>query len=337
MKAGTTSVRWRFSLESLSTGDGITAKVAADLTAYYCRQGQTPVSIVLSNLAAVNSAYASGGVKERDAINMKGSYRIDLPDAMVAVGSDGAREVELNVFCTGSFVYKETIPLDLIEAADVNTSVGTLQTTATAVKAKTDNLPTDPADASDIAALISAVSTTLSGLPAAVWAFATRTLSTFGFSFPSVWDETAAGHNTAGTMGQKLNAAGGAMDPLTNLVPGTYAAGTAGYIIGHLSGISAGESAGIERNQAIPDFYIVMFDANGNRKPGLTVTAAVRKDNVDFVPCTVPVLTEAPSADGGYLHQISASDTNGKVITFRYTAPGGVTRYLTAITKDETP
>lgn len=43
-----------------------------------------------------------------------------------------------------------------------------------AIKAKTDNLPSDPADASDIAAAFAAV-------PAAVWSAATRTLTAFAF------------------------------------------------------------------------------------------------------------------------------------------------------------
>lgn len=46
-----------------------------------------------------------------------------------------------------------------------------------------------------------------------------------------VWNAVASAFNTAGSMGQKLNAAGGAADPLTNPVPGNYAAGTAGYEI----------------------------------------------------------------------------------------------------------
>lgn len=47
-----------------------------------------------------------------------------------------------------------------------------------------------------------------------------------------VLDVAASGHNVAGTIGQKINSAGGAADPLTNVVPGSYAAGTAGYAIG---------------------------------------------------------------------------------------------------------
>lgn len=48
----------------------------------------------------------------------------------------------------------------------------------------------------------------------------------------AVWGALAASNNTTGTMGQKLNAAGGAADPLTNAVPGSYAPGTAGYVLG---------------------------------------------------------------------------------------------------------
>lgn len=76
-----------------------------------------------------------------------------------------------------------------------------------AVKTKTDNLPSDPADASDIAALFAAI-------PSAVW------------------DEPIAGHLTAGTTGAELDAAGTAGDPWTALLPGSYGAGTAGKIVG---------------------------------------------------------------------------------------------------------
>jgi len=47
-----------------------------------------------------------------------------------------------------------------------------------------------------------------------------------------VLDVAAASHNTAGSIGQKINAAGGSADPLTNAVPGSYGAGTAGYVLG---------------------------------------------------------------------------------------------------------
>lgn len=51
----------------------------------------------------------------------------------------------------------------------------------------------------------------------------------------AVWDEALSGHATAGTAGALLTASGAASDPLLNLVPGAYASGTAGYILGSIN------------------------------------------------------------------------------------------------------
>jgi len=51
----------------------------------------------------------------------------------------------------------------------------------------------------------------------------------------AVWDEALSGHAVAGSTGAALSAAGGAADPLLNLVPGSYASGTAGYILGSIN------------------------------------------------------------------------------------------------------
>jgi len=92
----------------------------------------------------------------------------------------------------------------------------------TAIKAKTDNLPTDPADASDIAASFSTVNatlTTLSGyvdtevaaikaktdnLPAAPAAVAD--IPSAATIAGAVYDEATSGHTTAGTYGDKFGA-----------------------------------------------------------------------------------------------------------------------------------
>lgn len=50
----------------------------------------------------------------------------------------------------------------------------------------------------------------------------------------AVWDEAIAGHLGAGTTGASLNAAGAAGDPWLTALPGAYADGTAGDIIGNL-------------------------------------------------------------------------------------------------------
>lgn len=48
----------------------------------------------------------------------------------------------------------------------------------------------------------------------------------------AVWDELLSGHAISGSAGAGLASAGAAGDPLANNVPGSYAAGTAGYLLG---------------------------------------------------------------------------------------------------------
>lgn len=69
----------------------------------------------------------------------------------------------------------------------------------------------------------------------AVWGAATRTLSAFGFGSTvavAVVDQTLSGHTTAGTVGGALNSASSAGDPWNTALPGAYAGGTAGSIVG---------------------------------------------------------------------------------------------------------
>ena len=49
----------------------------------------------------------------------------------------------------------------------------------------------------------------------------------------AVWDITPSGHLTAGTTGAALNSASSAGDPWNTSLPGAYASGTAGYIVGN--------------------------------------------------------------------------------------------------------
>lgn len=56
----------------------------------------------------------------------------------------------------------------------------------------------------------------------------------------AVWDALATDHNTALTLGNKLNSAASAGDPWTTALPGAYGAGTAGNIIGNRVDASVG-------------------------------------------------------------------------------------------------
>jgi hypothetical protein len=59
-----------------------------------------------------------------------------------------------------------------------------------------------------------------------------QALPTAAENADAAWDEAIAGHLTAGSTGEKLNAAGAAGDPWGTALPGAYGAGTAGKIIG---------------------------------------------------------------------------------------------------------
>ncbi len=90
IKAGSTSqtVNLFVADSSSTTGGGLTGLLfnSPGLTAYYALPRAVPVSITLVTLAAVTTAYTSGGFKEIDATNMPGWYRFDLPDAALASG-----------------------------------------------------------------------------------------------------------------------------------------------------------------------------------------------------------------------------------------------------------
>lgn len=68
----------------------------------------------------------------------------------------------------------------------------------------------------------------------------------------AIWNSLAASFDEAGTMGQKLNAAGTAGDPWTATVPGAYADGTAGYKLGNMS---SGGSLTPEQEQMLQDLH----------------------------------------------------------------------------------
>lgn len=90
-------------------------------------------------------------------------------------------------------------------------------------------------DAQHIPALWVVGRSGVENLDAAISSRNATTPPTVGAVADAVWDEALAGHATAGSAGAALAAAGGAADPLTNSVPGSYAQGTAGYVLGSIS------------------------------------------------------------------------------------------------------
>lgn len=128
-----------------------------------------------------------------------------------------------------------TVPLDA-------TDTGTVGRLLIAVTSAADHLPVweraEVLPAATYDALVAGTGGSLANLDAAV----SSRLSTAGYTAPpsaaavadQVWDETASQHDTAGSMGEQMNNAGAAADPLLNTVPGSYASGTAGHALGRI-------------------------------------------------------------------------------------------------------
>lgn len=90
IKAGSTSISIDIFIgdSSVTTGAGLTGLVfnSGSLTAYYHRPGSASAAITLATLAAVTTAWSSGGFKEINATQMAGWYRLDIPNVALTSG-----------------------------------------------------------------------------------------------------------------------------------------------------------------------------------------------------------------------------------------------------------
>lgn len=133
-----------------------------------------------------------------------GDYRIDasaLATAAALATLDGKVDTIDGIVDAILVDTDTTIPGTLATIADY------IDTEIAAIKAKTDNLPANPAAVSDI--------------------------PTANAIADQVWDEAIAGHAGVGSTGAALAAAGSAGDPWSTTLPGAYGAGTAGNIVGN--------------------------------------------------------------------------------------------------------
>lgn len=83
----------------------------AGILASYAGVKLARVAITLATLAAITTAWASGGFKEVDATNMPGWYRIDVPNAALALA---VPEVIVSIYKADTF--HGTLIIPLIEA-----------------------------------------------------------------------------------------------------------------------------------------------------------------------------------------------------------------------------
>jgi hypothetical protein len=91
----------------------------AGLLASYARSKSARVAITTADLAALTTAWTSGGFKEVDATNQPGLYRIDVPNAALLGGVD---QVEVTVWKSATFHGSLTICLSTEDVENPNTT-----------------------------------------------------------------------------------------------------------------------------------------------------------------------------------------------------------------------
>lgn len=169
----------------------LTSATAALVISYQNTQTGTVTAITLSDLAASNSAWSSGGMKHIAG----GVYRLCIPDAAVPA-TEGARTIISGTATAFQILGCELVgkPVELGGTAQTGDSfarIGALGAGLTAVgdtagtttllsrlsSARAGYLDNLSAGAVALQATLSTLATTVSGLAAAVWAYATRTLT----------------------------------------------------------------------------------------------------------------------------------------------------------------
>ena len=140
----------------VDTGTTLDARIPAALVG-----GRMDVSVgAMAADVLTSSALAASAVTEIQS----GLSTLDAAGVRTAVGLASAN-LDTQLATIDTVVDAILVDTGTEIPASISTLTGYVDTEVAAIKAKTDNLPTDPADASDIAALAGAISTTL-GTPA---------------------------------------------------------------------------------------------------------------------------------------------------------------------------
>lgn len=104
----------------------------ASLLVSYAGTKLASVAITLADLAAITTAWSSGGFKEVDATNMPGWYRLDVPNAALALSAD---EVVITVIKDAVAAGVLVIPIPTKTVGTVEAKVDIIDTTADTVAA----------------------------------------------------------------------------------------------------------------------------------------------------------------------------------------------------------
>jgi heme-degrading monooxygenase HmoA len=130
-----------------SNGDGVTGKVDGDWTKRISKNGAAFAAMTVTVTERENGFYHA---------QISTAHSDTLGVLTASFSASGVKRVNIQ------FRVHARLPDDLSTQTSVDTVATYVDTEVAAIKAKTDNLPVDPADASDIAASFATVNSTLS-------------------------------------------------------------------------------------------------------------------------------------------------------------------------------
>jgi hypothetical protein len=166
-------------------------------------------------------------------------YRVTSAGAMLLVSGQGATHI-----ARGAFRY--TLAVEHVDAEGLYVflfyTADTADVTTVMAGWSVSTAGVERLDAGILTRLASADYTappSVGDIAAAVWGAGARTLTSFGTLVADIVTAvldtaTTAGHAIVGSIGKAIGTAGSASDPLANVVPGAYVAGTAGFNLGRI-------------------------------------------------------------------------------------------------------
>jgi len=184
-------------------------------------------------------------------------------------------------------------------SADIATVAGYIDTEVSAIKTKTDFLPSATAGAAgglfiagsnaattvnftgNLSGSVGSVTGAVGSVTGNVGGNVTGSVgsvTTVTSIVNGVWDEAISGHLTSGTTGAKLNSAASAGDPWSTSLPGSYTSGQAGYILGTNLNATVSSRATQTSVDTIDDFVDTEVSAIKTKTDQLTFTTANRVD-----------------------------------------------------------
>lgn len=359
---------------SVTTGAGLTGLVfnSGSLIAYYTFTGANATATVISlvTLAAVNSAYSSGGFKEIDATHMPGVYRLDIPNTALAAASgqsvvimlSGATnmapvllEIELTATNNQDGVHfgLTGIPNAAAGASGglhINGSNSGTTTyaalTVTGALTVSDGITVTRSSANTNGLNITgngtgsgAVITSGSGATGDGVQMTCNSTNGNGLKLTKVGtgkDLNAQTTNSLQVNTTQYNSQTAVTDgnnfPSVNVVDIAGAiVNTATAQIGTNVVSVAAAASNIKKNTALSNFMFLMTDSTTHApKTGVTVTATRAIDGAAFASCANSV---SELANGWYVINLANTDLNGNNIALRFTGTGSDDRDISIITQ----